>query len=73
MLKSGAITDASYFGPRPSWRSLGRLGLDVALGRHYALHVGGFFNQEGLSFKAGTLHSATDQTIGGSAAFVLLY
>ncbi len=73
MLKSGPITDASYFGTASVVAVAVQLGLDVALGRHYGLHFAGFFDQESLSFKAGMLSSATDRTAGGSVAFSLMY
>ena len=73
MLSSGPITDATYFGAASVLSFALQGSVDVALARHYALHFSGFFDQEGLSFKAGTMSSATDRTMGGSVALALMY
>jgi hypothetical protein len=70
---SGPITDPNYYGAASVLAFAIELGADVALDRHYGLHFGGFFHQEGLSFKQGMLSSATDRTMGASAAFALMY
>jgi hypothetical protein len=73
MFSSGPITDASYFGVASILAFAAQGGADVALDRHFGLHFAAFFNQESLSFKAGTLTSATDRTIGATVAFVVMY
>jgi hypothetical protein len=73
MFSSGPITDASYFGVASIVAFAAQGGADVALDRHFGLHFVAFFNQESLSFKAGSLSSATDRTIGASVAFAVMY
>jgi hypothetical protein len=73
MLATGAITDGQHYGRASSLGFVARGGADIALGKNYAVHFGIFVDQVGMTFKAGALASATDRTVGASAAFALAY
>jgi len=73
MFSSGPITDASYFGVASIVAFAAQGGVDVALDRHFGVHFVAFFNQQSLTFQAGSLSSATDRTIGASVAFAVMY
>ena len=73
MLSSGPITDPNYFGLASVTAFAVKLGADIAIDHHFALHFIGYFNQESLSFKQGMVSSATDRTMGASAMLALMY
>jgi len=73
VLASGPITEPTYFGVGTVFAFAFQGAVDIALDRHYGLHLATFLDQESLSFKAGMVGSATDRTIGLSIAFGVMY